>query len=138
MYIKANDSPYAGFMIISCTLGQKRELRKLQNRGIHTCLLYGLQDRISIQRLHNGFKILGLEQRRRMQLLKILYYRSKNQVFVKVPVRETGANVKIVFDVMSRTTTKYLNSPFLRGAVLWDGLPVEIQRRKTCVNLRNH
>ena len=30
---------------------------------------------------------------------------------------------------MARTTTKYLNSPFWRGTVLlWDDLPVEIQK----------
>ena len=33
---------YVGFMLVSCTLGQKREPRKLQNRGIRTCLLYDI------------------------------------------------------------------------------------------------
>ena len=51
-------------------------------------------------------------------------------MYLKVPVRERRANVKIVFDVMSRTTTKYLNIPFLRGTALWDGLPVEIQKEE--------
>ena len=36
--------------------------------------------------------------------------------------------MKVKFDIMSRATTKYLNSPFLRGTVLWDALPVEIQK----------
>ena len=62
---------FAGFMLISCTLGQKRELRKLQNRGIRTCLLYHRREYISIQRLH---KILSLEQRRQIQLLKLLFF----------------------------------------------------------------
>ena len=49
-------------------------------------------------------------------------------MYLKTPARVTRANVKVVFDVMSRTTTKYLNSPFLRGTVLWDNLPVEMQK----------
>ena len=53
---------------------------------------------------------------------------------LKVPARATRANAKVVFDVMSRTTTKYLNSPFLRGTVLWDNLPVETQKAENmCV-----
>ena len=119
---------FAGFLLVSCTLGQKRELRKLQNRGIRTCLLYHRRDHISIQRLHNEFKILSLEQRRRIQLLKLLFYRSKNPALLKVPIRATRGNVKVKFDVMSRTTTKYLNSPFIRGTSLWDELPFIIQR----------
>ena len=122
---------FAGFMLISCTLGQKRELRKLQNRGIRTCLLYHRREHISIQRLHNEFKILSLEQRRQIQLLKLLFYRSKKDVYLKTPVglRNTRGNVKVKFDIMSRTTTKYLDSPLLRGICpIWDILPVEIKK----------
>ena len=53
---------YAGFMLISCSIGQKRELRKLQNSGIRTCVLYKRVEHISIERLHNEFCILSLEQ----------------------------------------------------------------------------
>ena len=119
---------FAGFMLISCTLGQKRELRKLQNRGIRTCLLYNRREHISVQRLHNEFRILSLEQRRHVQLLKLLFARSKKQMYLKLPTRPTRGNVKVKFSIMSRATTKYLNSPFLRGTVLWDILPVETQK----------
>ena len=66
-----------------------------------------------------------------MQLLKLLFYRSKNQVHLKRSVRPTRGNMKIKFNVMSRTTTKYLNSPFLRGTVLWDVLSTEIQKAES-------
>ena len=39
--------------------------------------------------------------------------------------------MNITFNVMSRTTTKYLNSPFLRCTVLWDVLPTEIQKAES-------
>ena len=122
---------FAGFMLTACTLGQKRELRKLQNRGIRTCLLYHRREHISIQRLHNEFKILSLEQRRQIQLLKLLFHRSKNPIYLKIPVRPTRANVKVNFIIMSRTTTKYLNSPFIRGTIIWDNLPVEVQKSRS-------
>ena len=55
---------FAGFMLILCTIGQKRELRNLQNSGIRTCLLYKKVEHISIKRLHTELNILSLEQRR--------------------------------------------------------------------------
>ena len=97
---------YVGFMLVSYTLGQKRELRKLQNRGIRTCLLHDRREHISIERLHSEFKILSLEQRRHIQLLKLLYYRSKTPMYLKVPVNTMRANAKVQFKKMSRTTTK--------------------------------
>ena len=122
---------FAGFMLTACMLGQKRELRKLQNRDIRTCLLYHRRDHISIHRLHTEFRILSLEQRRHVQLIKLLFYRSKKRRYLKVPVRNTRGNTKVKFNVMSRTTTKYLNSPFVRGTSIWDKLPVDMQKCDT-------
>ena len=52
-------------------------------------------------------------------------------MYLKIPVRNTRGNVKLIFDIMSRTTTKYLNSPFLLGGTaLCDNLPVEIKKKK--------
>ena len=51
-----------------------------------------------------------------------------NLSYIKPSARPTLRNMKVKFDIMSRTTTKYLNSPFLRGTVLWDKLPAEIQK----------
>ena len=87
-------------------------------------------DHISVMRLHNEMKLLSLEYRRHMQLLKLLFHRSKKPVYLKTPVRNTRANTKVKVDVMSRTTTKYLNSPFLRGTVLWDNLSVESHKSR--------
>ena len=45
---------YSGFLIISCTIEQKRELQKRQNNALRTCLLYNGRDRITIERLHRA------------------------------------------------------------------------------------
>ena len=43
---------YNGFLLISCTLEQKKELQKRQNYAFRTCLMYYLRDHVSIVRLH--------------------------------------------------------------------------------------
>ena len=60
---------YAGFLLLSCNLGQKRELQRMQNSSIRTCLLYNRIEHITIDRLHNEMKIASLEQRRHMQCI---------------------------------------------------------------------
>ena len=56
-----------------------------------------------------------------------MYSKSKQQIYLKNPVYHTQRNMKIVFNVMSRATMKYLNSSFVRGTMLWDSLPIELQ-----------
>ena len=48
---------YNGFLLISCTFEQKREMQKCPNNAIRTCLMYNRQDHISIARLHSKMKL---------------------------------------------------------------------------------
>ena len=41
---------YSGFLLLSCNLGQKRELQQIQNNCIRTCLLYNRIEHITIER----------------------------------------------------------------------------------------
>ena len=119
---------YAGFVLISCNVGQRRDLQTLQNNALRMCKRYYLIDRIPIDYLHEECKILGLEQRRRKQLLRLMYLHSKCERNIKKPVRPTRAVSKIIFKTPSRITTKYSNSPFYKGTLLWNNLEVETQK----------
>ena len=118
---------YAGFVLCSCNLGQKRELQKLQNNALRICKRFYLLDRISIDRLHYECKILGLEQRRRNQLLRLMYLYSKDVENIKQPLRATRATTKVVFKTPARCEGKYLNSCYYKGTILWNVLSREQQ-----------
>ena len=118
---------YSGFLLLSCNLGQKRELQRIQNSCIRTCLLYNQVDHISIERLHNEMKVVSLEQRRRTQNLTLMYRLSKIPKYIKQPNVNTRGNVKKKFSLMTKCTHKYLNSPLYRGAALWDELDKNVQ-----------
>ena len=122
---------YAGFVLGSCNIGQKRELQKLQNNALRLCKRYYLLDMVRIDLLHNECRILGLEQRHRKQLLRLMYLHSKNENNVKVPVRLTRAVTKIVFKTATKCTGEYLNSPFYKGILYWNDLSVAEQRFDT-------
>ena len=113
---------YAGFVLGSCNVGQRKELQKLQNNALRVCKKYYLLDMIRIDILHNECRILGLEQRRRKQLLRLMYLHSKDDNNLKVPVRLTRAMTKVYFKTATKCTTKYLNSPFYKGTLFWNQL----------------
>ena len=88
---------YAGFVLISCTVGQRQELQILQNNALRLCKRYHLLDRIRVCDIHEECTIIGLEQRRRKQLLRLMYLHSKTVDNLKKPVRLTRAVNKITF-----------------------------------------
>ena len=118
---------YAGFVLYSCTIGQKKELQTLQNNALRMCKSYYLLDRISIVRLHEECKILGLEQRRRKQLLRLMFLHSKNAGNIKQQARVTRTTVKLVFKTPAKCDGKYLGSPFYKGTLIWNNLSREQQ-----------
>ena len=119
---------YGGFLLLSCNRGQTKDLQILQNNALRICLRYNLADKISEERLHNEGKIQSLVQRQKQQMLKLMYYQSKKECNIKEPNRHTRAADKIVFDIPSRCTAKFLNSSYYIGSQLWDTLPGDTQR----------
>ena len=119
---------YAGFVLISCTVGQRQELQILQNNALRLCKRYHLLDRIRLCDIHEECTIIGLEQRRRKQLLRLMYLHSKTVDNLKKPVRLTRAVNKITFKTAGKCTGKYLNSPFYKGTLLWNDLNVDLQK----------
>ena len=48
---------YAGFTLLSCNIGRRRELQKLQNHALKLRLRYNLVDRITVRQLHSEAKL---------------------------------------------------------------------------------
>ena len=72
---------YAGFLIIACRKDDKRDLPVLQNDTLRICNMSRISDRVSIEELHANCKIVSLEQRRRKQLLGLMFLLSKDETF---------------------------------------------------------
>ena len=72
------------------------------------CLRYRLVDRVSERILHLESNIQLLEQRIIEQMLKLRYHQSKNKGNIKVANRPTRAAGKVVFNIPSRCTNKFL------------------------------
>ena len=119
---------YAGFLLISCNLGERRELQLLQNDALRSCCMYNRDDHVRLDELHRNVKLLGLEQRRILQLLRLMYLHSKDLHVLRVPERNTRNSTKVIFKVPARCKTIYLNSPFYKGKLLWDKLQENVQK----------
>ena len=129
---------YGGFLQLSCNRGQAKDLQTLQNNALRICLRYNLVDRVFEERLHTEGKIENLEQRRKYQLLKLMYRQSKNGKNVKEPTRHMRAAEKIVFNIPSRCTTRFLNSFYYIGTHTWNSLPANVQRLENMLKFENN
>ena len=108
-------------------IGQRHNLQVLQNNALRLCMRYRLLDRVQIDRLHFECKIIELEQRRRKQLLRLMYINSQNIDNIKIHVRITRTAEKLVFKKATKCTGKFINSPFYKGTLLWDKLDRDVQ-----------
>ena len=119
---------YGGFLLVSANRKQIKDLQTLQNNALRISLRYNLVDRISEERLHREASLQSLDQRRKKQLMKLMYYQSKKARNVKKSERQTRAAEKVVFNIPSRCTTKFLSSAYYIGTQLWNELSLDVQR----------
>ena len=91
---------YSGFLLLSCKIGQKRELQRIQNSCIRSCLLYNHNEHITIDRFHHEMKLVSLEQHRQILCLTLMYRLSKKEMYIKKMNVNTRGNVKIKFKLI--------------------------------------
>ena len=115
---------YAGFILLSCNLEDRRKLQKCQNDALRLCTQHRLTDRIRIVDLHAKCNIISLEQRRRIQSLLLMYKKSKDLSLHKVFARNTCGSDRIVFKTDQYEGTLSKRSPYFIGSKMWDALPV--------------
>ena len=116
---------YAGFLLIACTKEDRKDLQICQNDAQRTCTGIRLTDRARIDFLHERCKIVSLEQRRRIQLLIMMYRKSKDNTLRKVFIRNTRESTRFTFKTDSFEGALYKRSPYFIGAKMWMDLPIE-------------
>ena len=82
---------YAGFLVVACTVDDRRDLQihVCQNDALRICNKHRVSDHVRIEELHVKCKIVSLEQRRRHQLLLLMYKKSCDVTLLKVFPRNT-------------------------------------------------
>ena len=88
--------------------------------------------------MHLESNIQSLEPRRKLQLLKLMYHQSKNKENIKVANRPTRATEKVVFNIPSRGTNKFLASPYYLGTQIWNGLDGNIQQTNSMMEFERN
>ena len=117
---------YAGFMLVACNVSDRKDLQKCQNDALRICTNIRLTDRINLEFLHEKCKIVSLEQRRRNQLMMLMYKKSTDYTMHKVFPRNTRGSNRIVFKTDSYEGSLYKRSPYFVGAKLWDKLDPDV------------
>ena len=127
---------YCGILLLACNKSQKYELQVLQNDVLRFCENKRLTDRMSVEKLHKKAKLVSLEQRRCKQVLIMMYKMSKIPMNIVIPARATRLHDKIVFRVDRKVGTKYSNSPYYKGTVIWNSLTKEEQNAETLLQFK--
>ena len=114
---------YAGFLLQSINISDCSDLQVLQNDALRTCYNVRRRDRMSIKKLHGEAKLLSLEQRRIIKLLSLMY-NHKNCLNVRRPMARNTRNAdRFIFYTELINNVKYKNSPYYKGAEMWNHLP---------------
>ena len=89
--------------------------------------------------MHARSNLLSLEPRRKKQLLSLMFiHKHRHQNIARVHVRRTRAAQVFSFVREKYNCIKYKNSPYYKGALLWDALPVKAKNSKTLLGFKKH
>ena len=128
---------YSGFVTISCNISDRMALQTLQNNALRVCFNVRLRDRVAVKGMHNRANLLSLEQRRQIQVLCLMFihkYRDLNAR--RIHHRMTRAANIYSFVRERYNCTKYRTSPYYKGSLLWDALPLVSKRCQTLLEFK--
>ena len=124
-------------MLIAGNKSDRSDLQTLQNNALRICCNVRLRDRLSVQYMHDIAKLLSLEQRRKKQLLCLMFiYKSRHINIQGVHGRNTRAAQIYSFARERYHYVKYKNSPYYKGSILWDELPVETRQCNSMLDFK--
>ena len=124
-------------ILISGNVSDRSDLQTLQNDALRICFNVKMRDRVSIVQMHLRANLLSLEQRRQKQLLNLMFiYKLRHVNIRRIHGRNTRAANVYSFTRERYHNNKYKNSPFYKGALLWDELPVNIRQCNTHIEFK--
>ena len=120
---------YCSFLSEGATVAVLLKLQRLQNRGLKICK--GNYDRIATAQLHAESKVQMLGERRKHQLLLIMFKQARKLKLRPKANPRTRSDHKIKFVVKRPRLERFKKSPFYRGVKLWNRLKPRVQLSDT-------
>ena len=119
---------YAGFLLYLNRKHDTEKLQKLQNKALRICYDIRNPRDISITELHSRSRLATLLDRRKLQLLSLMYDISDNEDYIQIPCVHTWQAERIVFstDIVQYDIHKW--SPYYVGCNLWNTIPLSLYK----------
>ena len=131
---------YGDFLVDSGSKGNIEKLGRLYTRSVR-CVEYrsNVRNRLKIDDLYVKYKLETLENRRKKNLLKIMYKESKvdGNIDMYRPQQVLGSTKNVKLKHKFTRLTKIQRSPYYRGLELWDKIPLDIQTSTTSIEFKN-
>ena len=84
--------------------------------------------------MHHPANLISIKQRRQKQLLNLIFiYKNRHENVCRIHGRNMRAANVYSFTRECYYNNKYKNSPYYKGALLWDELPISA---KQCLNVK--
>ena len=129
---------YSGFLLNSCNVSDRNDLQILQNDALRTGFNIKRRDRMSIRNMHREASLLSLDQRRKFQLLALMFIHKTNHNVRRPFNRATRGADRFQFYLERYNNVKYKNSPYYKGSLLWDALPLTTIDCDTLYEFKKH
>ena len=121
---------YVSFMLFFNRACDIEKLQRLQNRCLHMCLDINNPRDMSVLRVHEACTVSYLATRRYNHLAKLMYTLTQNNKYRKEGNHTTRTINTYIFDTDIVHLGLYSNSPYYKGAKLWNELPLEIKETR--------
>ena len=110
----------------------------LQNKALRICYNVRLRDMVSLEYMHTRANLRSLDQRRQKQVLFLLFiYKNRHVDAHRIYARNTRA-ADVYSSVRERYhNVKYKNSPYYKGSLSWETLPVVTRCCQNIIDYKN-
>ena len=129
---------YSGFLLNSCNVSDRNDLQILQIDALRTCFNIKRRDRMSVRNMHRDANLLSLDQRRKIQLLTLMFIHKTNHNVQRPFNRATRGADRFKFYLERYNNMKYRNSPYYKGSDMWDTLPLTTVTSDTLFEFKQH
>ena len=121
---------YGDFVVESGNKGTIDKLDRLYKRAVR-CIEYCTEtcNHLSVENLYHRYKLEPLENRRKRNLLKIMYKESKEDTNIDIyrPEQVLHSTSHVKMKHKFTRITKIKKTTYYRGLVLWDNMPQNLQ-----------
>ena len=111
---------YGGVFLGSYTEAQRTKLHRLPNQALR--IIYKQDNHVNLCNLHNNAKLLPLNLRREIALIKIMFSKVHDSHGMQIKKLTTRVHDGPIILILKPNSSKYLKSIAYMGPVTWNQL----------------